>query len=25
MISGHPSKHPLYIPYAGYTLLELPL
>ncbi|EPU8986580.1 hypothetical protein ACV0OS_003856, partial [Acinetobacter baumannii] len=23
MISGHPSKHPLYIPYAGYTLLEL--
>ncbi|EPG9701290.1 hypothetical protein MQU66_003766, partial [Acinetobacter baumannii] len=24
MISGHPSKHPLYIPYAGYTLLELP-
>ncbi|EPQ2053145.1 hypothetical protein ACWX4V_003874, partial [Acinetobacter baumannii] len=22
MISGHPSKHPLYIPYAGYTLLE---
>ncbi|MBP2605911.1 NAD-dependent malic enzyme [Acinetobacter calcoaceticus] len=25
MISGHPSKHPLYIPYAGFTLLELPL
>ncbi|MGB5885753.1 MAG: NAD-dependent malic enzyme [Acinetobacter venetianus] len=25
MTSGNPNKHPLYIPYAGYTLLELPL
>ncbi|WP_335952005.1 NAD-dependent malic enzyme [Acinetobacter beijerinckii] len=25
MTSGNHSKHPLYIPYAGYTLLELPL
>ena len=25
MTSGNNSKHPLYIPYAGYTLLELPL
>src|SRR5574343_1348146 len=25
MTTGNPSKHPLYIPYAGYTLLELPL
>ncbi|MGV0887424.1 NAD-dependent malic enzyme [Acinetobacter venetianus] len=25
MTSGNPNKHSLYIPYAGYTLLELPL